>query len=1241
MINVGTELLFLKSDKELAYSIKNALVDIQQILSDYAIEKNVYGNVSTKTNCEEFCIGLLTDNFIQQLQLGNSFIEAIFANLANLKGNTDNYTTFLQNPAFSNIKTRSGPPSSGVWINHVKQRFWLYLAYPLLLRLWQDRALLLPTSFKSNFKLLLLGGIEKFDKEFYETKLLPLEDNDSLKLAKGFLTATKGDPAREKEVRHRAFRFVLATNWFSAPILSDLTECHVVQSYYWVDWYKKKQKNVGPTVFGNLCHSHHFCNSYFNVIEALFRRGLFIACFPALANEFKKQIRKGQLEAERVIHQQTMSITKEHLTDLSDDEAWNYWGEFEIGKRFYDSGRKFSFELLEFYTDIDKSLLSNWIMYSEEYLSFKSGPKLGFRKNGFNYLLKYLLYLASWFKNNASNSKIIFPKNFSLFTRSLYIIRQKDDSELPNTLADFTRDFVNKSAAFEIGQFLRWIQHESSFQLEKEHSQSRALILEKEFQLKWAEILKSEYSTDVKGDAKFAMNTTDFTNLKHFMKTQEKYYMGVQDFVLKEVLKAKQSPDNANSNIIAGEAESLFLLRVSEQALRDLGWSTLCDVKGTSDKKLGIKPSIRNPAIGNKSWIEIDYKKSKRHLSKNCFKIRHLDANTAKVKTTYLKGKAPVNVPVQRIMHKDVGVSIMMPTLLVLRPQLLAAELGIRHKHAFALDAAKFDDYVDKEADKELGVTTLLITTDKVKTKPWLRPVDWTTLEMLWREVEFRKQYQSHYNIYKHHYNNGLSFYCLFSFPDRAEYASPMTRNEHWLATLTAFGIHQSRHKKRHIRFCRYCPRNPKGKRDDQAPRMTFYPEHPLVLKARSLMNNKTKGVDGIETIVQNPYTKITLRAKHTPHSTRNSFISGLMGLIDIEDIACLVGQKSIATTVHYNQVTAEKFSKLQQSQRVIKTESGAESELARRFKTDSIETAKVHGFSSIDIHKENSENSDANYNNKRPSGLVILQTANFDEVAFTDTHICPYGLNCPDEIQKENGGYRKCALCRAKVVAFDHGPAIAKRIELTEVNLLKAFIDHKKHYDVHGENETNFKNQYDDLAEEMAGWELTLQHQERKRQQALTDLENGTFKSHLSMSIMLDPTIQLEKDKAPVDEVLLSSIEDMITYRGLAASSPMLMDISCRIKNKILFSLARANPDSVEGYLHEIANTDANEATLLQVSSMIRTLISSKAIDRSKLLEIINSERISYTLPDSRKPSFLKVDDHVTKLLASLTGTQ
>ena len=55
-------------------------------------------------------------------------------------------------------------------------------------------------------------------------------------------------------------------------------------------------------------------------------------------------------------------------------------------------------------------------------------------------------------------------------------------------------------------------------------------------------------------------------------------------------------------------------------------------------------------------------------------------------------------------------------------------------------------------------------------------------------------------------------------------------------------------------------------------------------------------------------------------------------------------------------------------------------------------------------------------------------------QIVFRETHICPVGEHCPEEVVAETGGQRRCGTCPLACKCIDHLPAItAKQRQLLE----------------------------------------------------------------------------------------------------------------------------------------------------------------------------------------------------------------
>jgi hypothetical protein len=65
---------------------------------------------------------------------------------------------------------------------------------------------------------------------------------------------------------------------------------------------------------------------------------------------------------------------------------------------------------------------------------------------------------------------------------------------------------------------------------------------------------------------------------------------------------------------------------------------------------------------------------------------------------------------------------------------------------------------------------------------------------------------------------------------------------------------------------------------------------------------------------------------------------------------------------------------------------------------------------------------------------LELLRASPMSQVVFRETHICPVGEHCPEEVVAETGGQRRCGICSLACKCVEHLPAItAKQRQLLE----------------------------------------------------------------------------------------------------------------------------------------------------------------------------------------------------------------
>ncbi len=191
-----------------------------------------------------------------------------------------------------------------------------------------------------------------------------------------------------------------------------------------------------------------------------------------------------------------------------------------------------------------------------------------------------------------------------------------------------------------------------------------------------------------------------------------------------------------------------------------------------------------------------------------------------------------------------------------------------------------------------------------------------------------------------------------------------------------------------------------------------------------------------------NPYCPLEIRAHHTPHSCRSTFITRRSQLMDLDDLALLVGHADGKVSAHYNYVEDEELgAKLLNADTSFQAASEAEARitsgpalikardknaaLRRSFDSDREETIQTYSVITL---------KPCLADDLTTSGLDLLRASPVSQIVFRDTHICPVGEECPSEAMAVTGGRRRCGMCPLACKSVDHLPAIlAKQRQLLE----------------------------------------------------------------------------------------------------------------------------------------------------------------------------------------------------------------
>lgn len=189
----------------------------------------------------------------------------------------------------------------------------------------------------------------------------------------------------------------------------------------------------------------------------------------------------------------------------------------------------------------------------------------------------------------------------------------------------------------------------------------------------------------------------------------------------------------------------------------------------------------------------------------------------------------------------------------------------------------------------------------------------------------------------------------------------------------------------------------------------------------------------------------ITWLATHTPHACRATFATNRQGILELSDVAALIGHSGEVVTSVYTKPSDEQIrERLERSDRHIIAdyqlfESGADSSQVR---ADTPDSPLVRGFvddREITIERFRFMPSIALWSTddtklSKYNGLNLLKTGPMSHIRFRETHICPVGEECPLDIVQQIGAPRRCGICPLAMKCIEHLPAIAaKKLLLLE----------------------------------------------------------------------------------------------------------------------------------------------------------------------------------------------------------------
>jgi hypothetical protein len=520
---------------------------------------------------------------------------------------------------------------------------------------------------------------------------------------------------------------------------------------------------------------------------------------------------------------------------------------------------------------------------------------------------------------------------------------------------------------------------------------------------------------------------------------------------------------------------------------------------------------------------------------------------------------------------------MLIPHLTILRIFIVGLETGLRIQSIQWLDRFIWDS-LNSNKPLDSYVYELFVNTDKVREKPWVSPLVYRARDVLLREQHFQESLEE----------DGMD--------DRVSYENrPNSRFADLVPLFRSTG--------------------PKGKPPGDARYQMiwsdllygfqeFYNEEVskatftqfVELKPKWICRVEAEGNEVVE-FAENgdSYCPLRLAPIHTPHAVRVTFISNRSGILAIEDIAEAVGHSNTLVTYHY---TVEPFEELAAGIEVadkllfdydpdnpVHIRADREnSALRRSFERDPVDTEKRFGFSSISLLNEKTKD--------LKDGVELLRTTPMTEVVFRETHICPVGEVCPDDVWDLIQEPRRCGLCPLAVKSVDHLPAITAKMSLLLEQMQNAsgLLERMK---ARGEPEAvlddlNERRKLDSL--EYLGWKRAFM--------ILTTIQDDVASEecsalHVDTPDLVKHHLKLVSTPSSKVEFVLSRIADAKVFPSM--ETPELRANANRLRQQLL-----ANVGRIEEALQEVPVGDELTACL----SSMRVVMEALGLTRRGLLD-------------------------------------
>lgn len=367
--------------------------------------------------------------------------------------------------------------------------------------------------------------------------------------------------------------------------------------------------------------------------------------------------------------------------------------------------------------------------------------------------------------------------------------------------------------------------------------------------------------------------------------------------------------------------------------------------------------------------------------------------------------------------------TIAVPHLTALRLLIVSLETGLRCQSVQWLDRTTWDSL--NEETGEHYTYRLLVNTDKTRVEPWGPPIIFRVRHVMQREVAFQALFAD-FGTFEPVAYEGLAVSPfdpvrpLFKAPNNGRPIRDQVYWDTWLSIQVDFeGFYKEVSGEQHVCMFYLKPQ----KTPDGQP-VIKYTRHQ-----------------------EAPYCAVSILPVHTPHACRATFATNRQGqgILELSDVAELLGHQGIATTSHYTKFSDEQLQERLQRSDVallgeysmfdVGPESGyvrpdkPDSALMQSFSKDREGTVAAFRFMpSMALWSIEDDKLDQH------DGLQHLRSGPMSHIRFRETHICPVGEECPADIVRQIGAPKRCGICPLAMKCIDHLPPIAaKRNQLVE----------------------------------------------------------------------------------------------------------------------------------------------------------------------------------------------------------------